>query len=269
MTVLSPEEIRVELLARITPEGKLLMKGITSKKLASWGVPWPPPKGWLKKLKTDCGLRPKPSRADIASDIASEASAPRRLFNLETVDGLQPSRVSPKLGRGVNPEIPALTPKWIGAKTVSIYTDGACVGNPGPGGWAAVLIYGVHRREIVGTAAAATNNRMELMAAISALESLKEPCKVQLHSDSRYVIDGITKWIVGWKRKSWVRNGKKNEGNGDTCLVPNADLWQRLDAARQDHDVEWIWVKGHAGTRENERCDSLAEAAARKASQQI
>lgn len=163
-------------------------------------------------------------------------------------------------------EISAVPNKLVDAKTVSIYTDGACVGNPGPGGWAAVLIYGEHRREIVGADAATTNNRMEIMAAISALESLKESCNVKLHSDSRYVIDGITKWIHGWKRRNWTRNGWKAKGENKTCLVINADLWQRLDAARARHDVEWIWVKGHAGTSENERCDVLAEAAARRSS---
>ncbi len=267
--MLSREEIRAELLAAITPEGKLHMKGITSEKLASWGVPWPPPKGWLKKLKTDCGLRAKSSSPDISSEIASEPPPLRRLFNPEADSGLQLGRVSPKKVGVVNTDVPALPKKLIGAKIVSIHTDGACVGNPGPGGWAAVLIYGEHRREIVGTAAATTNNRMELMAAIFALESLREPCNVQLHSDSRYVIDGITKWIVGWKRNDWIRKRRKAEGKGDTCSVPNADLWQRLDAARQNHDVEWIWVKGHAGTTENERCDVLAETAARKASLEV
>lgn len=235
MTVLSPKEIRAEVAARITPEGKLPLKGLNRKQLAAWGLPWPPPKGWLKKLKADCGPQPKRMGLEFAPDIAAE--------------------------------IAALPPKLIGAKTISIYTDGACVGNPGPGGWAAVLIYGEHRLEIDGADAATTNNRMELMAAIFALERLKEPCNVQLHSDSRYVIDGITKWIYGWKRHGWIRKGSKAKGENKRCSVLNADLWQRLDAAREAHDVEWIWVKGHAGTTENERCDILAEAAARKASQ--
>jgi ribonuclease HI len=234
---LSLEEIRAELAARITPEGKFLVKGLTSKQLASWGVPWPPPKGWLKKLKADCGFRPE--------------------------------RVGPEVNPDIAAEIPFTTTKLIGAKSITIYTDGACVGNPGPGGWAAVLIYGKHRREIDGADAATTNNRMELMAAISALESLKEPCSVQLHSDSRYVIDGITKWIYGWKRHNWIRKGWKAKGETKTCSVLNAGLWQRLDAARQAHDVKWIWVKGHAGTAENERCDILAEAAAQRAAQEV
>ena len=184
----------------MTPEGKLPAKGLTSKQLASWGVPWPPPKGWLKKLKADCGLRPQRVSHDCVPDIADEVPT---LFN--------------EAG-----QIPAVPNKLVGAKTVSVYTDGACVGNPGPGGWAAVLIYGDHRREIEGTDAATTNNRMELMAAISALESLKEACNVKLHSDSRYVIDGITKWIHGWKRRNWTRNGWKAKGENKTCSVINA-----------------------------------------------
>jgi len=231
----------------MTPEGKLPAKGLTSKQLASWGVPWPPPKGWLRRLTADCGLRPLRVSHDCAPNIAEEVPA---LFT----------------GAG---QIHAVPNKLVGAKTVSVYTDGACVGNPGPGGWAAVLIYGEHRREIEGTDAATTNNRMELMAAISALESLKEACNVELHSDSRYVIDGITKWIHEWKRRNWTRKGWKANGENKTCSVINADLWQRLDVARARHDVEWIWVKGHAGTSENERCDILAEAAARRASSSV
>jgi ribonuclease HI len=228
----------------MTPDGKLPAKGLTSKQLASWGVPWPPPNGWLKKLKADCGLRPQRGSDECAPDSAADVPA-------------LPNKAE---------EIPAPPGNLVSAKTVFIYTDGACVGNPGPGGWAVVLIYGKHRREIVGADPATTNNRMELMAAISALESLKEPCNVKLHSDSRYVIDGITKWIHGWKLRNWTRNGWKAKGEHKTCLVINADLWQRLDAARARHDVEWIWVKGHAGTSENERCDVLAEAAARRVS---
>ena len=241
MTVLPREEIRADLAAKMTPEGELPAKGLTSKQLASWGVAWPPPKGWLKKLKADCGLRSPRVSHESVPDINDEA---------------------PTLFKKAD-DIPA-PPKLVDAKTVSIYTDGACVGNPGPGGWAAVLIYGEHRREIDGAEAATTNNRMELMAAISALESLKEPCNVKLHSDSRYVIDGITNWIHGWKRHNWTRKGWKGKGENKTCLVINADLWQRLDAARARNDVEWSWVKGHAGASENERCDILAEAAARR-----
>lgn len=135
-------------------------------------------------------------------------------------------------------------------KRVIIYTDGACSGNPGPGGWGAILVYGEHRRELSGGEAATTNNRMELMAAITALETLKMPCEVELWTDSNYVKDGITKWISGWKRNGWKTADKKP--------VKNAELWQRLDAAAARHNVDWHWVKGHAGHPENERADELA-----------
>lgn len=137
-----------------------------------------------------------------------------------------------------------------GQKRVTIYTDGACSGNPGPGGWGAILIYGEHRRELSGGEAGTTNNRMELMGAISALEALKEPCKVDLWTDSAYVKDGITKWFHGWKRNGWRTADKKP--------VKNAELWQRLEGARERHQVEWHWLKGHAGHPENERADELA-----------
>jgi ribonuclease HI len=133
---------------------------------------------------------------------------------------------------------------------VIIYTDGACSGNPGPGGWGAVLISGPHRKEIWGGELATTNNRMELMAAIQALESLKKPCKVELHTDSKYVQQGIHEWIHGWKKRGWLTADKKP--------VKNADLWRRLDEARLRHDVEWRWVKGHAGHELNELADALA-----------
>ncbi len=133
---------------------------------------------------------------------------------------------------------------------VEIFTDGACSGNPGPGGWGALLRYGGHERELSGGEPATTNNRMELMAAIAALESLKRPCIVQLTTDSNYVRDGVTKWIHGWKRNGWRTADKKP--------VKNIELWQRLDAARAPHDVQWHWVKGHSGHPENERADQLA-----------
>ncbi|MFC4562946.1 ribonuclease HI [Nocardiopsis mangrovi] len=133
---------------------------------------------------------------------------------------------------------------------VEIYTDGACAKNPGPGGWGVVLRYGRHEKELYGSDPETTNNRMELMAAIMALESLKRPLPVHLHTDSTYVRDGITKWIHGWKRKGWVTAGKQP--------VKNADLWQRLDAAAQSHDIEWRWVRGHNGDPGNERADALA-----------
>lgn len=133
---------------------------------------------------------------------------------------------------------------------VVIYSDGACSGNPGPGGWGAILISGKHRKEISGGESLTTNNRMELFAAISALEALKRPSRVELFTDSAYVRNGILTWIHGWKRNGWKTADKKP--------VKNADLWQMLDALRGKHDVEWHWLKGHAGHPENERADELA-----------
>jgi len=133
---------------------------------------------------------------------------------------------------------------------VVIYTDGACSGNPGPGGWGAILLSGEHRREIKGGELATTNNRMELMGAIQALEALNKPCKVELHTDSQYVMKGITEWVRGWKARGWKTAAKEP--------VKNEDLWRRLDEARQRHDVDWRWVKGHAGHELNERADELA-----------
>ena len=136
------------------------------------------------------------------------------------------------------------------AERVTIHTDGACSGNPGPGGWGAILSYGEHEKELKGGEPHTTNNRMELMAAISALEALKRPSTVEMHTDSKYVQDGISKWIHGWKRNGWKTADKKP--------VKNVDLWQRLDAAIQTHHVKWHWVKGHAGHELNERADRLA-----------
>ena len=133
---------------------------------------------------------------------------------------------------------------------IVIFTDGACSGNPGPGGWGAILMSGPHRRELSGGEAETTNNRMEMLAAISALEALKNPSRVDLHTDSNYLRDGIMKWIHGWKRNGWKTADKKP--------VKNVELWQRLDAARARHAIEWHWVKGHAGHPENERADELA-----------
>lgn len=135
-------------------------------------------------------------------------------------------------------------------KAVVIYTDGACSGNPGPGGWGAILTMGDARKEMSGGEANTTNNRMELMAAISALEALKSRCKVTLYTDSNYVKDGISKWIHGWKKNGWKTADRKP--------VKNAELWQRLELAGAKHDVIWQWVKGHAGHPENERADELA-----------
>ena len=135
---------------------------------------------------------------------------------------------------------------------IVVYTDGACSGNPGPGGWGAILMSGGHRKEIKGGEEHTTNNRMEMMAVISALETLKFPSDVELWTDSQYVKNGITAWIHGWKRNGWKTADKKP--------VKNAELWQQLDAARKPHKIEWQWVKGHAGHPENERADELARA---------
>lgn len=134
--------------------------------------------------------------------------------------------------------------------SVTIHTDGACSGNPGPGGWGAILQWGEHTRELKGGENHTTNNRMELMAAIMALETLKRACTVDLHTDSQYLRNGITSWIHTWKRNGWRTSDKKP--------VKNADLWQRLDAALGHHTINWHWVKGHAGHDLNERADQLA-----------
>ena len=134
--------------------------------------------------------------------------------------------------------------------SVVIHTDGACSGNPGPGGWGAVLHYADREKVLRGGELATTNNRMELMAAIQALEALTKPCRVELHTDSQYVQKGIGEWIHGWKRRGWLTADKKP--------VKNDDLWKRLDAARARHDVDWRWIKGHAGHEHNERADALA-----------
>ncbi len=144
----------------------------------------------------------------------------------------------------------AAAPEKPTAKVVDIFTDGACSGNPGPGGWGVLLRYDGHEKELHGGERATTNNRMELMAAIRALESLKRPVKVRLHTDSQYVKNGITAWIHDWKRRGWRTADKKP--------VKNVDLWQRLEAALAQHDVKWVWVRGHAGHAENERADELA-----------
>jgi ribonuclease HI len=133
---------------------------------------------------------------------------------------------------------------------VEIFTDGACRGNPGPGGWGVVLRYGRHEKEMYGGEPETTNNRMELMAAIQGLESLIRPCKVSLTTDSVYVRSGITQWLPAWKQRGWKTSGGKP--------VKNIDLWKRLDQAAQAHDVSWHWVKGHSGHPENERADVLA-----------
>jgi ribonuclease HI len=136
---------------------------------------------------------------------------------------------------------------------VDAFTDGACSGNPGPGGWGAILRWRGHEKEISGGEPETTNNRMELMAAIATLETLKRPSRVRVHTDSTYVKDGITKWLPSWKRRGWKTADKKP--------VKNVELWQRLEAAAARHDVSWHWVRGHAGHPENERADALAREA--------
>jgi len=139
------------------------------------------------------------------------------------------------------------------SKTVDIWTDGACSGNPGPGGWGAVLRYGETEKELAGAESATTNNRMELTAAIEALNALKKPMRVRLHTDSKYVMDGVTKWMHGWKKNGWKTADRKP--------VKNEDLWRKLEDAASRHQVEWKWVKGHADDVMNNRADELARGA--------
>lgn len=139
-------------------------------------------------------------------------------------------------------------------KHIEIFTDGACKGNPGKGGWGAILRMGEHEKEMSGSEKETTNNRMELMAAIQALKALNQPCRVSLHTDSKYVLDGITRWVFGWQKNGWKTADKKP--------VKNDDLWMALVEAVRPHKVEWIWVRGHDGHPENERADKLASDAA-------
>ena len=136
---------------------------------------------------------------------------------------------------------------------VSIYTDGACIGNPGPGGWGALLMFGRHEKDLSGAEPDTTNNRMELTAAVEALKALTRPCRVDFYTDSIYLKRGITEWMAGWKSRGWKTAGKK--------AVKNQDLWRALDEAIKPHQIEWHWVRGHAGHRENERVDRLARRA--------
>jgi ribonuclease HI len=146
-----------------------------------------------------------------------------------------------------------MSAKRASPQIVEIFTDGACSGNPGPGGWGALLRYGAVEKELSGGEPQTTNNRMEMMAAIAALEALKRPAVVKLHTDSQYLKNGITEWLPNWKRRGWKTADKKP--------VKNADLWQRLEAAEKPHKVEWLWVRGHDGHVENERVDLLARSA--------
>lgn len=136
---------------------------------------------------------------------------------------------------------------------IDIFSDGACSGNPGPGGWGTILRCGDHEKELAGFAAMTTNNRMELFAALAGLKALKRPCRVRVTSDSQYICKGMTSWIFNWKKKGW-KNSKKEE-------VVNRDLWEELDQQAQRHQIEWVWVRGHDGHAENERCDELARTA--------
>ncbi|MBD3584805.1 ribonuclease HI [Salinimonas sp. HHU 13199] len=146
----------------------------------------------------------------------------------------------------------------MGKKAIEIYTDGSCLGNPGPGGYGAVMIYNSHRKELSEGYFETTNNRMELLAPIAALNALSESCKVDVTTDSQYVKNGINQWIHNWRKNGWRTAAKKP--------VKNADLWRQLDDAVSKHDVTWHWVKGHSGHPENERCDDLARAAANQPS---
>ncbi len=154
------------------------------------------------------------------------------------------------------PDDPAAFPATDASGRVEIFTDGACLGNPGPGGWGAILRWNGHERELSGGAADTTNNRMELMAAIAALEAMKRPVHAVITTDSSYVRDGITRWIHGWRRNGWKTSAKQP--------VKNSDLWLRLDSALAPHQVEWLWTRGHSGHPENERADRLASAAAKR-----
>lgn len=140
-------------------------------------------------------------------------------------------------------------------KKIEIFTDGACKGNPGPGGWGVLLRMGQHEKEMSGAEAATTNNRMEMTAVIRALQALNQPCEIVLHTDSKYVIDGITKWVHGWQKRGWVNAARKP--------VANAELWREMLDAAKPHTITWQWVRGHSGHAENERVDQLASDAAK------
>ena len=142
-------------------------------------------------------------------------------------------------------------------KSVTLITDGSCLGNPGPGGWAAILRHGEHKKELSGSDPRTTNNRMEMTAVIEALATLKQPCRILVEIDSEYVKNGITQWIYSWKKRGWKTSAKQP--------VKNEDLWRKLDQAVARHDIEWKWVKGHADHDDNNRCDELAREAAERA----
>src|SRR5580658_7769524 len=188
----------------------------------------PHPAGRLARRTAGChGAAEGPARICAKASLPPESQKPARLRSDWAVNAVLPH--------------------------VVIHTDGACSGNPGPGGWGAILTFGDHEKELKGGEADTTNNRMELMAAISALEALKKPCRVDLHTDSQYLRNGITTWIGNWKQNGWRTANKKP--------VKNADLWKRLEAALGEHQIRWHWVRGHAGHDMNERADLLAREA--------
>src|ERR1700758_2416092 len=194
------------------------------------------------------GSRRRPLGADFRrhlhdqGDQARAWHAPRRPAESE--------ETCPRRGPRARRHSEHTQPHSMTPDIIDIYTDGACKGNPGPGGWGALLRFGDQEKELFGGEPNTTNNRMELMGVIAALEALKRPCKAVVHTDSQYVQKGISEWIHGWKKKNWMTAAK--------TPVKNADLWKRLDALVQQHEIEWRWVKGHAGHPENERADALA-----------
>jgi ribonuclease HI len=223
--------------------------GWTKAQLAEWGVTWPPPNGWKKRLiqqwqdqtgqqeNAEPDISPHTSAAKLPGLTAShDSSAPQ---NRGGNDRDRPSGLRD------------------GELVVELFTDGSCEPNPGPGGWGVLLRFGNHEKELHGGEAATTNNRMELMAAIQGLEHLTRPCQVHLYTDSEYVRKGITQWLANWARNNWTTKQK--------TPVKNVDLWKRLDAATRRHEVQWFWVKGHAGNPGNEHADELASRGAKEA----
>src|SRR5471032_1004411 len=194
------------------------------------------------------GSRRRPLVADFRRDLHDQGDqararhAPRRSAESE--------ETCPRHGPRVRRLTEYTQSHSMTSDLIDIYTDGACKGNPGPGGWGALLRFGNQEKELFGGETPTTNNRMELMGVISALEALKRPCRVVINTDSQYVQKGISEWIHGWKKKNWMTAAK--------TPVKNADLWKRLDALVVQHQIEWRWVKGHSGHPENERADALA-----------
>ncbi len=203
----------------------------------SWAAAWP---AWPPRWPISCCCRPGTGTARKLRPLQVQKNAFRRC----TI-GAHARLIRPRLM-----EQQSLTER---ENRVVIYTDGACSGNPGPGGWGSVMMYNGHRRELSGGEKQTTNNRMELMAVIRALETLKRPCDVVIHTDSTYVMKGMTEWLAQWKRRNWSTASKQP--------VKNVELWQRLEEAIHRHDVHWRWVRGHSGVRENERADELARLA--------